>query len=75
MFELDGKAIRGLLLEKQMTLRDLARAATITETTAARLSRDGARANARTAGKLAVAFGVNAEQILKRDEPRDQRAQ
>ena len=27
MFELDGKTIRGLLLEKKMTLRELAKAA------------------------------------------------
>lgn len=72
MFELDSKTIRSLMLEKQMTLRDLARAATITETTAARLSRDGARANARTTGKLAKALDCEPEQILKRDEPRDQ---
>lgn len=65
MFELDSKTIRSLMLEKQMTLRDLARAATITETTAARLSRDGARANARTTGKLANALGVNAKLIVK----------
>lgn len=65
MFELDSKTIRSLMLEKQMTLRDLARAATITETTAARLSRDGARANARTTGKLANALGVDAKLIIK----------
>lgn len=72
MFELDGKAIRKLLLEKKMTLRALAQKAAITETTAARLSRDGARANARTTGKLAKALDCEPEQILKRDEPRDQ---
>ena len=72
MFELNDKAIRSFMLERQMTLRDVAKAANITETTAARLSRDGARANARTTGKLAKAFDCEPEQILKRDEPRDQ---
>lgn len=72
MFELDSKAIRSFMLEKQMTLRDMAKAANITETTAARLSRNGARANARTTGKLAKALNCAPEQLLKRDEPRDQ---
>lgn len=67
MFELDGKTIRGLLLEKQMTIRALAQKAAITEVTAARLSRDGARANARTTSKLAFALGVDPKLILKEE--------
>ena len=65
MFELDGKTIRGLLLEKKMTLRELAKAASITETTAQKISRDGARTNAKTAGKVADALGVDARTIIK----------
>lgn len=67
MFELDSKKIRSLMLEKQMTLRDLAQKAAITETTAARLSRNGARANARTTSKLANALGVDASTIVKEE--------
>ena len=65
MFEIDGKTIRGLLLEKKMTLRELAKAASITETTAQKISRGGARTNAKTAGKVADALGVNARTIIK----------
>ena len=68
MFELDGKAIRGLLLEKKMTLRDMARKASITETTAQKIARGGARTNAKTAGKVADALGVDAKLILRSDD-------
>ena len=68
MFELNTRAIRSLMIERQLTVRDVAKAANITETTAARLSRDGARANARTTGKLAHALGVDAKLIVKEKE-------
>lgn len=68
MFELDGKAIRKLLLEKKMTLRALAQKAAITETTAARLSRDGARANGRTVGKLCDALDIDSTLIVMEAE-------
>ena len=67
MFELDGVAVRSLLVERQMTLRDFAKNAGITETTAAKVSR-GAKTNARTAGKVANALGVTADKILKKGE-------
>lgn len=66
MFELDGKAIRKLLLEKKMTLRALAQKAAITETTAQKIAR-GARVNAKTAGKIVDAFGVDASTIVKEE--------
>ena len=65
MFELDSKAIRGLLLEKKWTIRDYAKAASITETTAQKISRGGARTNAKTAGKVADALGVAPHAIIK----------
>lgn len=64
MFELDSKAIRLLMLEKKMTFRALAKAACITETTAQKIVR-GARVNAKTAGKIADALGVDAKSIIK----------
>lgn len=67
MFELDSAAIRSLLLEKQMTLRDFAKTAGITETTAQKVSRANAKANARTTGKIATALGVVANKILKKE--------
>ena len=66
MFELDGKAIRLLMLEKKMTFRELARAANITETTAQKIAR-GAKVNARTAGKIVDALGVDASTIVKEE--------
>ena len=67
MFELDGKAIRLLMLEKKMTFRALAKAACITETTAQKVVRGGVKVNAKTAGKIADAFGVDATTILKEE--------
>lgn len=64
MFEIDGKAIRKLLLEKKWTLRDLAKVAQITETTAQKIARGGARVNAKTAGKIAAGLGVDANSIV-----------
>ena len=67
MFELDGKAIRLLMLEKKLTFRALAKAAGITETTAQKIARGGAKVNGKTAGKVADAFGVDASTILKEE--------
>lgn len=67
MFELDGKAIRGLLLERKMTLRAMARTAGVSETTAQKIARGGAKTNAKTAGKVADALGVVADKILKKE--------
>lgn len=67
MFELDEKKIRGLMIEHELTIRALARKARITEVTASRLSRKGARATARTLGKIAKAFGVNGEELILKE--------
>lgn len=67
MFELDGKAIRLLMLKTKMTFRDLAKAACISETTAQKIAR-GAKVNAKTAGKVASAFGVDANLIVMEAE-------
>lgn len=67
MFELDGSAIRSLLIERQMTLRDFAKTAGITETTAQKVARGNAKTNARTTGKISAALGVDAQQILKKE--------
>ena len=68
MFELDGKAIRSLLIERQMTIRELAQRADVTETTAQKVTRGNAKTNARTTGKVANALGVTADKILKKGE-------
>lgn len=65
MFEIDSGVVRGLMLERQKTIKQLASDAKITPVTAARLIRGG-RANARTTGKLAAALGVNGERIIKK---------
>lgn len=65
MFELDGAAIRSLLVAQQMTLRDLSKAAGINPTTARKVMRGDVRTNAKTAGKIAQALGVSADRILK----------
>ena len=67
MFELDSAAIRSLLVEKQMTLRDFAKTAGITETTAQKVARGNAKTNARTTGKISAALGVVADKILKKE--------
>lgn len=67
MFELDGKAIRSLLIERQMTIRELAQRAEVTETTAQKVTRGNAKTNARTTGKISAALGVDAQQILKKE--------
>ena len=67
MFELDGSAIRSLLIERQMTIRELAQRADVTETTAQKVARGDAKVNARTTGKISVALGVDAQQILKKE--------
>ena len=67
MFELDSAAIRSLLVEKQMTLRDFAKTAGITETTAQKVARGNAKTNARTTGKISSALGVVADKILKKE--------
>ena len=64
MFELDGKAIRLLMIEKQMTILDLAKAAGISPVTALKIAR-GAKANGKTTGKLVSALGVAPQLILK----------
>ena len=68
MFEFDGKAIRSLMLERQMTIRDVAKSAGVTETTAAKIIHGKAHsANGRTLSKIAAAFGVTADKILRGD--------
>lgn len=67
MFELNYKAIRRIMVEKGLTISDLSLSAPLTQTTVARLMRDGARANARTTGKLAAALGVDPKEIILED--------
>lgn len=64
MFELDSSAIRSLLIERRMTIRELAQRADITETTAARLTREGSKSNAKTLGKVATALGVGGNELI-----------
>lgn len=63
MLEVNSARIRSLLLERSMSIRDLAKAAKLTEVTTAKALR-GAKANIKTVGKLATALGVRGEEIL-----------
>lgn len=63
MKKLDGSMIERLMVEKKFTIRDLAKAASITEVTARRLM-DGGRANLRTLSKVAAALGVDYRALL-----------
>lgn len=63
MKKLDGNMIERLMVEKKFTIRDLAKAASITEVTARRLM-DGGRANLRTLSKVATALGVDYRALL-----------
>ena len=65
MFEISSAAIRSLMIERQMTLNDFAKTASINPGTAAKVMRGDARINARTTGKIASALGVTADKILK----------
>lgn len=68
MFEVDVKAIRAAMLAKQMTIRDLAKAAGVTETTAGKIFKGcSTKLNGRIAGAVANALGLSPEQILKGD--------
>lgn len=67
MFELNSTKIRSLLLEKQMTIRAFAKAAGFTEATAQKVVRTNPRVNARTAGRVASAFAVEPQKILRSD--------
>lgn len=65
MFEFDSKVIRSLMLERQMTIRDVAKSAGVTETTAAKIIHGKTNsANGRTLSRIANAFGVSADKIL-----------
>ena len=63
MFELDTAKIKSLLFARGLTLRGLAQAAKLTETTAAKVVQ-GSKANARTISKLAAALGVKGEDLI-----------
>ena len=57
-----------LMISRQMTARDVARAAQLTETTTQRLTKPGAKANARTVGKLAIALGVDGDELILQND-------
>lgn len=64
MFNVNPAEVRRLMIEHGLTIRELSRAAQVTETTAAKFLR-GAQCNARTLSKLARALGVSGEQLLR----------
>lgn len=69
MFEINIKAISAAMLAKQMTIRDLAKAAGVTETTAGKIFKGcSTKLNGRIAGAVANALGLSPEQILKEAE-------
>lgn len=65
MFEINQSLIRATMCEKQMTVRETARRANMSETTLRTLLNDKATANARTVGRLAAALDVKPSEILK----------
>lgn len=67
MFELDADKIRAIMLKKALTIREAANLAPITATTLHKILHGGVKVNARTAGRLAAALGVDPKEIILED--------
>lgn len=65
MFELNNREIIRLMAEQQMTISTLSEAAGLTKKMITRYLHGSAKANVKTAGKLAAALGVEVLQLLK----------
>lgn len=67
MFQLDAVKLRALLFEKKISASKLAGNANLTAKTVAKLIQDGAKANAKTIGKLADALKCNGEELILKE--------
>ena len=70
MTVIDSSVVRNLLINRKMTVRDLAkRADGLAESTLANITRRDVRATYPVIGRLAEALGVKPEVFLKNSEP------
>ena len=67
MYMTDGNIVRKLMLEQNLTMRELSEKAGVTETTASRFFHADARTHSKTVNKIAAALGVKPVQILKKE--------
>lgn len=67
MFAVDDSLIRSLLFERGLTVTEFARRAGINGLTARKLVKDGAKVNGRIVSTLAKFFGVDGEELLKKE--------
>ena len=64
MLEIDAEKIRNLMFQSKLSISDLAKAAGISKTTAARVIRNGAKTTFVIVGKLANAFKVDGNVLI-----------
>ena len=65
MFRVDSKQIRALLFKHRLSVKEFADRCDLNFFTASKITREGARTNAKTLAKVAAAFGVDAERLLE----------
>lgn len=64
MFEVNAQRVRGLVVERGLSLRGFARAAELNELTARRALTDGTKLSLSVIGALAKYFGVGADELI-----------
>lgn len=64
MYEVNARLVREKLFNSGLTAKAFAQKAGINSLTISRLSKDGAKAQAKVIGKLAKACGVEGEQLI-----------
>ncbi len=68
MYEVDDSKIRALIFERGLTVTQFARRAGINGLTARKLVKDGAKVNGRIVSALAKFFGVDGNELLKKEQ-------
>lgn len=64
MFKLNAKLVRRMMIERGLSLRQLAMQAGLNTATAGKLIRDGATASLKTIGVLAKFFNVDGDELI-----------
>ena len=64
MFKLNAKLVRRMMIERGLSLRQLAAQSGLNTATAGKLIRDGATASLKTIGTLAKFFNVDGEELI-----------
>ena len=64
MFRLNATLIRKLLIERRLSIRQLAKQSGLNELTARKVIDDGAKVTLRTLAALADYFNVNGEELI-----------